>query len=82
MGAIKEQIMNHLDRMKEEHKELSIKINALNAFIHGAETFKALSDLEQVRMIKQSGLMEAYASVLGSRIWVAPGPSLPTGKDG
>lgn len=62
---------DHIDRMKDEHKELTTKTNALNAFIHGNEIFKTLSDLEQVKMIKQAGFMEAYAEVLESRIWTA-----------
>ena len=60
---------NHVERMKDEHKELTVKTNALNAFIHGNETFKTLDDLEQARMIKQAGFMEAYAETLSSRIW-------------
>ena len=48
---------SHVERMKDEHKELTVKTNALNAFIHGNETFKTLDDLEQARMIKQAGFM-------------------------
>lgn len=62
---------DHLERMKVEHKELCTKTNALNAFIHGNEKFKTLDDIEQAKMIKQSGFMEAYAEVLASRIWTA-----------
>jgi hypothetical protein len=62
---------SHVERMKEEHKELCVKVNALNAFIHSSAVFKTLCDLEQTRMIKQSGFMEAYAETLESRIWVA-----------
>ena len=61
----------HIDRMKEEHNKLTVKVNALNAFIHGNATFKTLCDLEQARMIKQSGFMESYAEILEARIWVA-----------
>lgn len=61
----------HKDRMKQEHKDLVEKTNALNAFIHGNSIFKTLSDIEQVKMVKQAGFMEAYAEVLGSRIWTA-----------
>lgn len=61
----------HIDRMKEEHKELTVKIKALNSFIHGNDIFKTLCDLEQARMIKQSGFMESYAKTLEARIWVA-----------
>ena len=61
----------HKERMKVEHKELCEKTNALNAFIHGNKIFKTLDDLEQARMIKQSGFMESYAKTLEGRIWVA-----------
>jgi len=61
----------HIERMKVEHKELDVKIKALGAFIHSNEIFKKLDDMEQSRMIKQHGFMEAYAEVLMSRIWVA-----------
>jgi len=62
---------DHTDRMKIEHNDLTIKIKALNAFIHRNDIFKTLSDLEQVKMVKQVGFMESYASVLESRIWSA-----------
>ena len=61
----------HLDRMKDEHKELDVKIKALGSFIHSNPIFKTLNDIEQSRMIKQHGFMESYAAVLSSRIWVA-----------
>ena len=60
----------HVDRMKVEHKELKVKIDAINAFIHGNGMFKSLCSLEQARMIKQAGFMESYASTLEARIWV------------
>lgn len=62
---------DHIERMKTEHKELSDKIKALNAFIHGNDIFKTLCDLEQARMIKQAGFMESYANTLNERIWCA-----------
>lgn len=62
---------DHIDRMKVEHKELVVKIEALNAFVHGNDIFKTLCDLEQAKMIKQVAHMEAYARVLESRIWTA-----------
>lgn len=61
----------HTERMKQEHKELTTKVNALNKFIHSNKVFKTLCDLEQARMIKQAGFMESYAKILESRIWVA-----------
>lgn len=62
---------DHIERMKAEHKELETKTKALNTFIHSNEIFKGLGDLEQARMIKQAGFMEAYLDVLAQRIWVA-----------
>lgn len=64
---------DHIERMKIEHKELVDRQGALNAFIHGNPIFKDLDDLEQARMIKQSGFMGAYARVLEQRIWAAVG---------
>jgi hypothetical protein len=57
-----------VERMKADHEELCTKTKALNLFIHVSETFKSLDDLEQVRMIKQSGSMESYAAILASRL--------------
>lgn len=61
----------YIERMKQEHKDLKQKIDALNGFVHGNAIFKDMCDLEQARMIKQSGFMESYLSVLDSRIWCA-----------
>ena len=61
----------HVERMKAEHKELTEKVKALNAFIYGNDIFKTLCEIEQARMIKQAGFMEAYAEVLNTRIWAA-----------
>ena len=61
----------HIERMKEEHKELSMKITDLTAFIYGNDTFKSLGSIEQADMIKQLGFMESYARVLDGRIWSA-----------
>ena len=61
----------HVARMIDEHTKLGDDIKALNAFIHGNPIFKTLCDLEQTRMIKQSGFMESHHEVLGARIWVA-----------
>lgn len=60
-----------VSRMKEEHKELKVKIEAINKFIHSNDLFKTLGYIEQANMIKQSGFMESYAAILESRIWTA-----------
>jgi peptidoglycan hydrolase CwlO-like protein len=62
---------DHVDRMKKEHKELKTKVEALNTFIHSNDIFKSLDDIERARMIKQSGFMESYLTVLEHRIWSA-----------
>ena len=62
---------DHIIRMKDERKALKIKVDALNVFIHSSDIFKSISDLEQVKMVKQSGAMESYLSILESRIWTA-----------
>ena len=60
-----------IERMKEEHKELTIKIDALNAFIFSNAQYILLSDIEQVNMVKQLAHMQAYAAILNVRIWSA-----------
>ena len=60
----------YIERMKQEHKELKTKLTDLNTFIYSNDLFKKLDDREQVRMIKQSGFMESYLTVLDQRIWV------------
>ena len=62
---------DHVERMKDEYKELCDKTKKLNSFIHGNPKFKELDDVEQSRMIKQAGFMESYANILESRIWCA-----------
>jgi len=62
---------DHIERMKTEHSDLAEKILSLNRFICSDPIFKSLDDMEQVRMIKQVGFMEAYLGILGSRIWAA-----------
>jgi hypothetical protein len=67
----------HIERMKVEHKELMVKVRALNGFIEygdgdgGSGAFNGLNFLEQGRMKKQLGFMEEYSNVLASRIWFA-----------
>jgi len=55
--------------MKTEYNELKDRIGKLNAFIYCGAMFQYLDDQEKARMIKQSGFMESYLSVLESRIW-------------
>jgi len=62
---------DHLERMKVELEELKEKQIKLNSFMLETEVFEALCELEQARMIKQSGFMADYAKVLDERILVA-----------
>ena len=59
---------SHVDRMEKEFNELNTKINALSKFIHVKNVFQTLDYLEQIRMIKQLGYMQAYADVLNTRL--------------
>jgi len=61
----------YVERMQVEHKELTIKLEALHKLIYKNPHFNNLSDIERASMIKQSGFMKAYADELGSRIWRA-----------
>ena len=63
--------MSHVERMKEEHKELKLKVGNLNAFIFGNPIFAELVDIERVAMIKQCAFMEGYLKELDGRIWRA-----------
>lgn len=54
-------------RVVEEHKELSIKVEALRNFITG-DKFKALPLKDCHLLIKQCSHMEAYADILKERI--------------
>lgn len=61
--------MSHIERMKQEHKELGEKLEKLNAFICEDERFNDIDEMEKIRMIKQSGFMQSYLEVLEARIW-------------
>lgn len=57
----------HEDRVVNEERELSDKLNKLGAFIHG-EQFKALPVEDQALLQEQDDHMRAYADVLRRRI--------------
>jgi hypothetical protein len=59
---------DYVKRLEQEYKELKIKLELLNCFIHENPIFKTLPDIEQIRMIKQCGFMESYRDVLKDRI--------------
>ena len=60
---------NYIDRMKQEHKELEIKVKSLESFIYTNDKFKELGDNAKVLMIQQLGFMRSYLSILDVRIW-------------
>ena len=55
-------------RVVDERKELTTKIDALQFFIAYKPAFDTLSDSEKVRMKMQLNSMILYATVLGWRI--------------
>ena len=69
--VLEKPMTTYIDRLKEEHRDLKVKVTRLNAFIHSNSIFKTLCDLEQARMIKQAGFMESYLTTLDSRIWAS-----------
>ena len=58
----------HEERLRLEHTQLVTKTVLLNRFIYSNAIFQTLDKLEQLRMVKQVGFMEAYADVLATRI--------------
>lgn len=61
-------------RMQDEHKELSTKIDKLEAFIYKeGSPFKDITKNNQVEVCKQLAHMKAYQGILGARIWTATG---------
>lgn len=62
----------HIERMKEEEKELSVKIAKLGEFIH-SEVFYSLPEREQWLLDEQLHPMNQYRQVLKRRIAMASG---------
>ena len=62
----------YVDRMKQEHADLSEKLERLESFIK--DGFKGAPTLsEQYRLKKQASLMRQYRDVLAERIEFARG---------
>lgn len=62
----------HVQRMKQEHADLSEKLAALGAFIYAENgVFDGLPKTKQGLMFQQYFLMKEYASVLAQRIWTS-----------
>lgn len=58
----------HQQRVIDEAKELSIKLNALDVFIDTNPIFMGLDEKEQKRLLRQVTFMELYWGVLAERI--------------
>lgn len=59
--------MGFLDRLKEEQKELEIKLKGLTKFLN-TEAFYKTSHINQVAMYKQRDAMDDYNFILQVRI--------------
>lgn len=57
----------HQQRVVDELNELNLKRDKLTEFLKG-DMFKSIDEHEQTRLIKQSLVMEDYASILAERI--------------
>ena len=57
----------HQQRVIDEKTELDDKISRLSPFLEG-ETFKTLSEAEQVRLKIQLSIMKVYSNILEERI--------------
>lgn len=58
----------HQQRVVDERKELTEKLDKLKAFIETNPVFKTLSTDEQGRLNRQFDVMAEYSSILGQRI--------------
>jgi hypothetical protein len=59
----------HEQRMIDEHRELTTRVNKLNGFFN-THVFIALDEAEQVRMRAQQVFMRGYQDMLDERIGV------------
>ena len=57
----------HQQRVIDEHKELTVKLNALASFFDGS-VFAGLDEAEQVRLRNQARFMSGYQHSLMDRI--------------
>ncbi len=61
--------MDHIDRMKTELEELTVKMNALQDFIGDEDGIvNTLPAIEQRLLISQVTAMATYANILGTRL--------------
>lgn len=68
MNDLKKEYQPHQQRVIDEANELKIKADALIVFTTTNAIFKTLSEDEQERLRKQTGLMFQYFEVLQERI--------------
>ena len=57
-----------LDRLHTELEELSVKVNALSAFIYGNVTFENLPFTQRELLTCQLSAMKTYHNILNLRI--------------
>lgn len=61
-------MLDYVERMVNEEKELAIKVKKLNEFINGNEIFKNLPEDEQIDMEMQLLAMQMYHKALSRRL--------------
>ena len=61
-------MLDYVERMVNEEKELAIKVKKLNEFINGNEIFKNLPEDEQIDMEMQLLAMQMYHKTLSRRL--------------
>lgn len=62
------ELQPHQKRVVDEHGELKLKVDALNAFITSNPTFTGLSEAEQGLLKAQIKAMKIYLAALDYRI--------------
>lgn len=62
----------HQQRIVDEKKDLSEKLDKLKTFIETSAVFKGLPQDEQGRLNRQFDVMAEYSSILGQRIEAFP----------
>jgi hypothetical protein len=67
-AIIKSSKTPHQQKVITEANEIGKKVYKINEFISLNPLFKVLGDLEQARLLKQSGIMFAYYEILKERI--------------
>lgn len=58
-----------LERLKDEHVELEIKVKLLEDFIDNNPNFKTVSEMQRVLLVTQLNAMKLYLYTLDERIW-------------